>query len=77
MSATEILDQLPKLAVAERAKLFARLIELQEADLIAGHVTDDDDKRQLDEALDAYASDGQAGTPWRDVVDRIRASRGL
>ena len=75
MSTAEILTQLPKLDAESRAEVLARLVELQDADLVAGRFVDEDEKRALDAAIDAYASDKMKGTPWREAIGQLRASR--
>ncbi len=75
MSTADILTQLPKLDAHARAEVFARLVELQDADLVAGHLIDDDEKRALDAAIDSYAQDKTKGMPWREAIGQIRASR--
>lgn len=76
MSTTEILAELPKLDAGERAKIFQRLCELQEADLLDGEGPSPEEKRILDEALTEFRRDGNTGDPWREVIARLAAPRG-
>jgi hypothetical protein len=74
MSKAEILAELPKLKAEERTQVLERLCELQEDDLIHGVGPTEDEKRMLDQALAEFERDGNAGTPWREAMRRIRAS---
>ena len=73
MSSAEIMAQLPRLKAEERRQLFERLCELQEQDLLSGVGPTPDEKRLLDEALAEFDRDGNPGTPWRDVLQALRA----
>jgi hypothetical protein len=74
MSKAEILAELPKLKAEERKQVFERLCELQEEDLLHGVGPTPDEKRLLEAALADFQRDGDVGTPWRDVIARIRSS---
>ena len=74
MSHADILAELPKLTAQERSLLLDRLCELQEVDLIQSNGVTDEEKRILDEALAEFAIDGSPGTPWREVLQRVRSS---
>ena len=73
MSSAEILAELPRLKAEERRELFERLCDLQEQDLLSGAGPTGDEKRILDEALAEFDRDGNPGTPWRDVLQALRA----
>ena len=75
MSKAEILDELPKLKAEERTQVFERLCELQERDLLQGVGPTAEEKRLLDEALAQFESDGDHGTPWREVLRRLQTAR--
>ncbi|MDX2081104.1 MAG: hypothetical protein SFU53_09995 [Terrimicrobiaceae bacterium] len=75
MSKAEILEQLPRLTVADRSQLFARLAELQEADLLEGAAPTPGERQALDEALLEFEQDPCVGEPWRDVFRQIRGSQ--
>jgi hypothetical protein len=75
MSKTQILEELPRLAVRDRSQLFARLAELHEADLLNGGAPTPAERRALDEALAEFENDRNPGEPWRDVFREIRKSR--
>ena len=74
MSKAEILAELPKLKAEERTQVFERLCELQEDDLLLGVGPTAEEKRMLDEALAEFQRDGNAGTPWREALRRIRSA---
>jgi hypothetical protein len=74
MSATEILAELPKLNVEERTQILERLCELQEHDLLNGSDPTPEEREALDEALADFLRDRNTGTPWREVLARIRTS---
>ncbi|MDR3456709.1 MAG: hypothetical protein P4N60_04645 [Verrucomicrobiae bacterium] len=75
MSKAQILEELPKLSVSDRSQLFARLAELQEADLLAGGSPTPAERQALDEALADFERDPSPGEPWRNIFREIRASR--
>ena len=75
MSKAEILAELPKLKAEDRKQVFERLCELEEADLLHGVGPTPEEKAMLDAALAQFQCDGNPGTPWREVVRRLRASR--
>lgn len=74
MSNAEILAELPKLKAEERTQVFQRLCELEEADLLHGVGPSDNEKQLLDQALADFQQDGNAGTPWREVLRQVRSS---
>ena len=71
MSTTEILAELPSLDAEARSRIFQRLCELQEADLLHGAGPTPEERRILDEALAEFRRDGDTGTPWREVIARL------
>lgn len=75
MSKAEILAELPKLNAQERAQVFRRLCELQEQELLQGAGPTEQEKRILDHALAEFERDGSAGTPWRQTLRDICASK--
>lgn len=76
MSTTEILAELPKLDPKARSRIFQRLCELQEADLLQGTGPTPEERQILDEALAEFRRDGDTGTPWRDVIARLAGAEG-
>jgi hypothetical protein len=74
MSKAEILAELPKLKPEERHQVFQRLCELQEQDLLRGAGPTTAERRLLDEALLQFDRDVDRGTPWREVVRRLRCT---
>jgi hypothetical protein len=67
MSTTEILAELPRLSVGERAEIMDRLWRLEEA---AGPTKRE--KTVLNEAQASYDANPSDGTPWREVEARLR-----
>ncbi len=74
MSKAEILAELPKLKPEERRQVYQRLCELQEQDLLSGVGPGPEEKKILDEAMAAFARDGDVGRPWREVIQSISKS---
>ncbi len=74
MSKAEILEELPRLTVSDRAQLFVRLAELHEADMVEAGAVTLAERQALDEALAEFESDPSPGEPWRDVFRQIRES---
>jgi hypothetical protein len=74
MSKAEILAELPTLNAEERQQVFQRLCELQEDDLLHGIGPSENEKKLLDQAIAEFQRDGNPGTPWREVLRRIRSS---
>lgn len=73
MSKAEILAELPKLRTDERDQVLRKLCELQEEEMVRGAGPGTDEKKLLDEALADFRRDGNPGTPWRDVLQRLRS----
>lgn len=72
MSKTEILQELPKLALEERREIFERICELEEIDLLKGGEPTPEEKELLDRELEDYQRTPAAGAPWNEVEARIR-----
>ncbi len=72
MSKTEILQELPKLALEERREIFERICELEENDLLRGSEPTAEEKALLDRELDDYRKTPAAGAPWQEVEARVR-----
>ena len=75
MSAAQILEELPRLTSSERSRLFARLAEIHEADLLDGGEPTPAERQALEAALTEFEQDPSPGEPWREVFREIRASR--
>ena len=75
MSKAEILAELHRLKADERRQVFERLCELEEQDLLQGIGPTEEEKRLLDEALSEFERDRDPGTPWRDVLKKLRSER--
>ena len=74
MSKTEILAELPNLGAQDCEEVFERLCELQDAGLVHGTGPSPEERRVLDEALADFERDKDVGKPWREVINRIRAT---
>ena len=72
MSKTEILQELPKLALEERREIFERICELEETDLLMGGEPTSEGKVLLDRELDDYQRSRDPGSPWHEAQARIR-----
>jgi hypothetical protein len=77
MSKAEILSELPKLPADERDQLLRKLCELQEEEIIRGAGPGAAEKRILDVVLAEFERDGNPGTPWREVLPRLRTARSV
>jgi hypothetical protein len=76
MSKAEILAELPKLKPEDRDQVFQKLCELQDADLVSGIGSTDEERRLLDKALEEYECDRDPGIPWRQALSQIRKPAG-
>jgi hypothetical protein len=74
MSKMEILAELPKLDIEARREIFDRICEMEERDLLNGTVTPRE-KALLDNELEEYRRNPEAGSTWDEVQTRIRKSR--
>lgn len=72
MSKSDILQELPNLALEERREIFDRICELEENDLLSGGEPTPQEKALLDRELEAYRQSPTAGSPWHEVRARIR-----
>jgi hypothetical protein len=75
MSKDEIIAALPGLTTEDRDEIFQRLCFLQEQDLLRGIGPTSREKKLLDDELAKFDQDGHRGTPWREAMRQIRASR--
>jgi len=71
MSKAEILSELPKLDARERAEVFAKLCELEDA--VSGPTAAE--RAILDQEVEDFKNDPSPGTAWPEVEERLR--RGL
>ncbi len=76
MSKSEILQELPRLALEERREIFERICELEENDLLRGGQPTAEEKALLDRELEDYRLTPTAGSPWREVEARLRKQTG-
>jgi len=72
MSKSEILQELPKLALEERREIFERICELEEIHLLNGGEPSGEEKTLLDRELEDYRRTPVAGSPWHEVEARLR-----
>jgi hypothetical protein len=71
MSKAEIMAELPGLRPEERDQLFEKLCQLQEIDALHGRSPGLAEKKMLDDALAEFQRDGNPGTHWRIVLQRL------
>ena len=72
MSKTEILNELPKLALGELREIFERIGELEEQDLLKGGEPTAEEKALLDRELEEFHQSPQGGATWAEVETRLR-----
>lgn len=73
MSKAEIINELSRLSIKERAEVQAKLDELAADQWQDSGELSDADRRALDSALGSYAQQPNAGSKWEDVKARIEA----
>jgi len=74
VSKAEILAELPKLNLRDRAEIRRKLAELDGDEWLDGdEPLTDAEKALLDARLLAYQKDPEAGSSWEEVEARIRA----
>jgi len=74
VSKSEILAELPRLRAEDRQEILEHLWQIEEASLLQGGAPDAAEAAFLDRELTAFEQDGQTGSPWREVLRRIRAA---
>ena len=72
MSKSDILQELPKLALEERREIFDRICELEELDVLKGGEPSAEEKALLDREAEEYRQHPAVGAPWREVEERVR-----
>jgi phage shock protein A len=73
MSKAEILEQLPKLNPVELQEIRDRIWQLEEEELLSGHVQPSDaEKALLDKEFEDFARDPAAGSSWEEVKSRLK-----
>lgn len=72
MSKAEILQELPKLGLRERREIFEHIGELEDQDLIKGGEPTAAEKALLDQELEDYPRNPEAGSTWPEVESRLR-----
>ena len=71
MSKIEILEELPKLNSIELQEIRDRIWQLEEEKLLSGRAKpSEEEKKLLDEELEDYSRNRDAGTSWEDVKSR-------
>ena len=75
MSKTQIIEELPRLGLADRREIWERLCELEERDLLQGAVPNPEEKALLDQELEEFQSNPDAGATWQEVQARLRGHR--
>jgi hypothetical protein len=66
--------ELPRLRAEDRQENLEHLWQIEEATLLQGGVPDAAETAILDRELTAFEQDGQTGSPWREVLSRIRTA---
>jgi len=72
VSKSDILNELPRLKSAERREIFDRLCEIEEIDLLQGGSPTAEEKALLDQELEDYRHNPDAGRSWVEVEARLR-----
>ena len=72
MSKSEILQELPQLALEDRREIFDLICDLEENDLLKGGQPTPEEKAMLDRELEDYRQNPADGSPWPEVEARIR-----
>jgi hypothetical protein len=72
MSKADILSELPRLKSGERREIFDRLCEIEESDLLQGAAPSAEERALLDQELEDYRRNPNAGSPWLEVEARLR-----
>ena len=72
MNKAEILQELPKLELADRREIFERICDMEERDLLNGSLPTAEEKALLDRELEAYRQNPKAGSTWGEVQARLR-----
>lgn len=72
MSKSDILQELPNLAMEDRREIFERICELEENELLKGGGPTAEEKAMLDQELEDYRRTPAAGSPWHEVEARTR-----
>jgi len=75
MNTAQILEELSRLTANDRSRLFARLAEIHETDLLEGGAHSPAERQALDEALTEFERDPSPGEPWREIFRQLRESR--
>ena len=72
MSKTQIMEELPRLGLADRREIWERLCELEERDLLQGAEPTPEEKFLLDQELEEFQATPEAGSEWQEVRARLR-----
>ena len=72
MSKADILSELPRLKSGERREIFDCLCEIEESDLLQDAAPSAEEKALLDQELEDYRHNPDAGSPWPEVETRLR-----
>jgi putative addiction module component (TIGR02574 family) len=72
MSKAEILEEFAKLTPAERSELWDALWTLEERDLLGVGTPTAEEKGVLDQEMEDYKKNPQAGSSWSEVEARLR-----
>jgi phage shock protein A len=73
VSKTEILEQLPKLDSVELREIRDRIWQIEEEELLSGRAKPSDEEKQLlDQELEDYSRNPDAGSSWKEVKSRLK-----
>jgi hypothetical protein len=73
VSKTEILEELPKLNSVELREIRDRIWQLEEEELLSGRAKpSEEEKKLLDEELEDYSRNRDAGTSWEEFESRLK-----
>ena len=72
MSKTQIMEELPRLGLADRREIWERLCELEERDLLQGAEPTLEEKALLDRELEEFRASPEGGSEWLEVRARLR-----
>ena len=76
MSKSQILEELPRLGLADRREIWEKFSLLEERDLLQDAQPTPEDKRLLDDEIADYRSNPDSDSTWPEVQARLRGRLG-
>ena len=73
MSKAELLEEFAKLTPAERIELWDALWTFEERDLLGLSTPTAEERDVLDQEMDDYRKNPQAGSSWAEVKSKLRS----